>query len=764
MKKINLFQHAKTLCVLMSLFFAFSASAVAPTVPNGSFETPNVTNGTAGAGISWQPAGATWVFEGAACGIMKYGCAYAPPVVSDGVQCAGIQNGGDLYQNINFDAGTYILTFSAAQRNGNADNIPVVVSVDGTTLSTLTTTSTAYFSPLQTASFTVTAGAHKIQLTTTQTAHDCTVFLDNVVISSASSFLSGIWDQRPATTFSTSYNQNFSSAWDAGFDAVFQGQWTTLGAFGASNVSTGAINFNWTAQRIMATKYLSIPYAITADIDYQNNSNRGGIVLRETSGNLDNMQETAFGDPGFNREGIALYPNGDGSSFVVQFNGVPVANTTGNTQAKIFLPAPASTTLLSRNTLKVEDYGTSIYVFYNGNPYIRIELGGKVGTHYTSGTVYNASMNVVGVFSGKAIESIGQAAIVQRDAILRLYSAKIEMVTSGGNVETGKPSVSFTPNYTQTFTSWSATDQTTFGNQWDVVDAISNLGFSTDHLQMGWPAGRVTASKAAVATPYTFESDIQVLSAGPVGATSNGGVVVRADAANDINNFQESGNLALQPNFNSEGIAVFASPDAAGLNIQLSEALQAANATVLHRYYIPGTVGVDYRNGVIRIEDYGTSLYVYYAGAAFARIDLANLVGNNYTSAMVYNKQNSLIGVCSNIVVPQTGKLGVANRFGAANQSINVYRLSLSGLGTATKETITSKINVYQSGSNIVVDLNGLNGTQLILIYDINGKNLVSRQANGGEKLVITKALNSGVYVVKLQGAEKTIKTKLIVI
>ena len=112
--------------------------------------------------------------------------------------------------------------------------------------------------------------------------------------------------------------------------------------------------------------------------------------------------------------------------------------------------------------------------------------------------------------------------------------------------------------------------------------------------------------------------------------------------------------------------------------------------------------------------------------------------------------------------LPKTGKLGVANRFGAANQSINVYRLSLSGLGTATKETINTKINIYQSGSNIVVDLNGLSGRQSILIYDINGRNLVSRQANGGEKLLITKVLNSCVYVVKVQGDERTIYTKLI--
>lgn len=697
MKKIKLFKQAKTLYFLTGMFFAFSASSVAQTIINGSFETPDATAGNAGLpGVLSRPVTTNWVFEGNSF-IMKNGCAYGPPNAVAGIQCAAIQNGGNLYQNINFDAGTYVLTFSAAQRTGNADNIPIVVSVDGTTISTLTATSTAY-SSLQTASFTVTAGVHKIQLTTTQTANDCTVFLDNVI---AVNILTGIWDQRPATSLSTTYNQNFSSAWDAPFDAVFQGQWTTLNpnAFGASNVSTGAINFNWSARRIMATKYLSIPYAITADIDYQNNSNRGGIVLREASGNLDNMQEPAFGDPGFNRVGIALYPYVDGSSFVVQFNGVPVANTTGNKQVKIFVPAPASTTLLSRNTIRVEDYGTSVYVFYNGNPYIRIELAGKVGTYYTSGAVYDASMNVVGVFSGMTIESFGQAAIAMRDAVLRLYSAKIEMVTSGGNMETGKPSGSFTQKYTQTFTSWTTSDRTTFSKQWDVLDNVSNLGFSTDHLKMGWTEGRVIASKVSVATPYVFESDIQVLSVGGC----NGGIVVRADAANSIENFQEPGNLAILPQFNSVGIAIFASSDGAGMNIQLSEALKPANATVLHRYYIPGTVGVNYRNrGVIRVEDYGTSLYVYYAGNAFARIDLSDLVGNNYTSAMVYNNQGSLVGACSNIVVPQTGKLGLASRFGAANQSINVFSAQIQTLFVPSSNlTWTGGTNIsWTDGTN----------------------------------------------------------------
>lgn len=429
MKKINILKQSKVLLIFLSLFFAYRVNA--QTIINSSFETPDVTNGNVLPGVSWRPAGTTWVFDGGnnTQGLMKYGCAYAPPLMPDGKQCAGIQDGGYIYQDIEFAAGTYVLSLSAAQRTGNADgNLPVVVSVDGTTISTLTSTTTASFTTLKTTSFTVTAGTHRVKLLTSGSG---TIFIDNIIIASPSAYLTGSWDQRPVTTFSTSYNQNFSSLWDTNFNTVFQQQWSTVDAFEAANVSTGALNFNWPARRIMATKALTIPYTFTADIDYQNNSNRGGIVLRVNSSNLDNMQEPAYGDPGFNKEGIAFYPTGDGSSYIVQFNSTA---SSGYAQAKVFVPAPVSTTLLSRNTIKVEDYGNAIYVFYNGNPYIRIELGEKAGNQYATANVYNATMNLAGVVTGKAIESQGKAGIAQRDASLRLYSAKIEIMNIGTSI------------------------------------------------------------------------------------------------------------------------------------------------------------------------------------------------------------------------------------------------------------------------------------------------------------------------------------------
>ena len=435
MKKIIFFQQLKALCVLMSLFFAFPANSAAQSIINGSFETPDVTIGNVLPGVSWKPANATWVFEGASIGIMKYGCAYAPPLMPDGLQCAAIQKGGDLYQNVTLDAGTYVLTFYAAQRTGNADNIPVVVSVDGTTISTLTAISTTYFSALQTASFTVTTGIHKIQLTTTQTSNDCTVFIDNVKIIIPSTFDS----DKPSKTFSNNYLIDFSQPWD---NTSFYNNWiaTQSNIFTSADVANGYLQFAWISKRIISSKtpYMP-PYVFETDIDYAAGSSRGGVVVRGNTTNIDDMQEPSNGDPGYNRQGIAFYPSDDGLTMNVKFSGSIVVGSA--TPASIIsIPKPAGiTNFRTRGKLRVEDFGNVLYVYYNNTALTRINLGGSLGNTYSSGTVYDANMNVLGTFANMLVPKWGVLSIAQRDASLRLYSVNIK------NNLLVQQSISFTP-------------------------------------------------------------------------------------------------------------------------------------------------------------------------------------------------------------------------------------------------------------------------------------------------------------------------------
>jgi len=76
---------------------------------------------------------------------------------------------------------------------------------------------------------------------------------------------------------------------------------------------------------------------------------------------------------------------------------------------------------------------------------------------------------------------------------------------------------------------------------------------------------------------------------------------------------------------------------------------------------------------------------------------------------------------------------------------------------------VYSNVNIYVVNSKIVLDLNGLTGAQTITVYNLQGKSIINRKANGGEKLTLANNLMKGVYVVKVQGAEATIVNKLIV-
>jgi hypothetical protein len=67
-------------------------------------------------------------------------------------------------------------------------------------------------------------------------------------------------------------------------------------------------------------------------------SHRGGVVIRANPEKPDQLQEPAQGDPGFNSEGIAIYPSEDGSEMIVQFTGI--YNNNNTPVSRILIPAP----------------------------------------------------------------------------------------------------------------------------------------------------------------------------------------------------------------------------------------------------------------------------------------------------------------------------------------------------------------------------------------------------------------------------------------
>lgn len=231
-------------------------------------------------------------------------------------------------------------------------------------------------------------------------------------------------DDKPETTFNAEYHQEFNpeAGWDA---ATFYGYWHSHdpNIFSAEDIQAGYLQFVWVPKRIIYSKMAHIPpYVMQADISHGQGSHRAGVVIRANPLIPDHLQEPAQGDPGFNSEGIAFYPNLDGSGLIVQFTGVYNANNTPVTQITIPKPENVSS-LLNRGLLRVEDFGESIYVYYNDQPFVRINLDGLSNGIYTSGTVFNAQMQVAGTFSNMQVEAAGIISVAQRDAALRLYSA-----------------------------------------------------------------------------------------------------------------------------------------------------------------------------------------------------------------------------------------------------------------------------------------------------------------------------------------------------
>jgi len=238
--------------------------------------------------------------------------------------------------------------------------------------------------------------------------------------------MSSFDSDKPATTFANQYSQTFNTTWDG---TAFYNQWDTreADAFTATDIAAGYLQFQWIHKRVICSKTnYATPYVLQADIDYGTGSNGGGVVIRANPVNdIDQLQEPAGGDPGFNREGIAFYPSEDGYNMIVQFSGIYNGDATAAT--RIAVPKPSNVTnLMSRGTLRIEDFGASIYVYYNDAPFIRINLKGLTNGIYTSGTVSNSAMEVKGTFSGMEVEASGKVGIAQRNAALRLYGITVQ--------------------------------------------------------------------------------------------------------------------------------------------------------------------------------------------------------------------------------------------------------------------------------------------------------------------------------------------------
>ena len=123
-------------------------------IADGNFETPSLAAGM------WQfsPSGTPWQFTGSA-GISSNQSAFTAgnPNAPDGTQVGLVKDGGSINQTVQLAAGSYQISFQAAQR-GNSQSQPqqIEVLVNSSVVGTITPSSTAY-ATYATLSFSVTA-------------------------------------------------------------------------------------------------------------------------------------------------------------------------------------------------------------------------------------------------------------------------------------------------------------------------------------------------------------------------------------------------------------------------------------------------------------------------------------------------------------------------------------------------------------------------------------------------------------------------------
>ena len=169
---------------------------------NASFEVPVVGSGTFGA-FQYDPNGVGWTFTGNA-GVAGNGSGFTAgnPNAPDGSQVGFLQGNGSISQSVLLPAGTYSLSFEAAQRgNDNNGGQTFEVLVDGDAVGTFTPPGTGY-TLFTTGSFTVASGSHTISFVgLNPLGGDNTAFLDHVSLNGTFFTVSGSYTYATVGTY-----------------------------------------------------------------------------------------------------------------------------------------------------------------------------------------------------------------------------------------------------------------------------------------------------------------------------------------------------------------------------------------------------------------------------------------------------------------------------------------------------------------------------------------------------------------------------------
>lgn len=241
---------------------------------DSGFEIPLQTSG-----FKYRPTGSAWTFAGGA-GIAQNKSAFTSgnPSAPQGSQVVFLQGQGSISQQVTFGAGTYTISFSAAQRGNQASAQTFQVLVDGNVVSTFNNVSGAGYINLTTSSFKVTAGNHTVKIQATNLrGGDNTILIDQVSIA------------QQATSLNDSGFEGVVVP-GGGFDhAPAGGAWTFGGGGGISANGSGFTSGNPSAPQGSQVVFLQGKGSISQAITFAN-GNYSISFLAAQRGNLRSAQ------------------------------------------------------------------------------------------------------------------------------------------------------------------------------------------------------------------------------------------------------------------------------------------------------------------------------------------------------------------------------------------------------------------------------------------------------------------------------------------
>jgi hypothetical protein len=213
--------------------------AVSPqtdTIGDGGFAAPQLAAGA----FQYSPDGSPWQFSSGA-GVAGNGSAFtaANPNAPSGTQVAFLQGNGSMSQSTYLDAGTYNLTFQAAQRAGKSQSSfqEIQVLVDGAQVGLATPASTSY-ALCQTSNFTLAAGTHTISLLGLDPqGGDNTAFVNELAISPAADTISDASFEAPGLPAKSFQYAPNGSSWQF---SAFAGTSEVGSAFGVGTAPNGS--------------------------------------------------------------------------------------------------------------------------------------------------------------------------------------------------------------------------------------------------------------------------------------------------------------------------------------------------------------------------------------------------------------------------------------------------------------------------------------------------------------------------------------------